>query len=174
VLAAAVWSRTARRSAARSTPIGGNERSALLMGLPVARTRIAVYALSGACSALGGVLFALYMLSGYGLHAQGLELDAIAAVVIGGTLLTGGVGYVAGTLTGVLMLGVIQTLISLRRDAQLLVDAHRHRRAARRVLRAAAGHGVGTSRTRSWGAGVGRAGSRRTAGRGRERLSARC
>jgi simple sugar transport system permease protein len=58
------------------------------------------------------VLFSFYMLSGYGLHAQGTELDAIAAVVIGGTLLTGGYGYVAGTLTGVLVLGVIQTLIA--------------------------------------------------------------
>jgi simple sugar transport system permease protein len=51
------------------------------------------------------------MLSGYGLHAVGLELDAIAAVVIGGTLLSGGVGYLVGTLFGVLTLGVIQTLI---------------------------------------------------------------
>jgi len=57
------------------------------------------------------VLFGIYTLSGYGLHAQGLELDAIAATVIGGALLSGGVGYVMGTLTGVLMLGVIQTLI---------------------------------------------------------------
>lgn len=91
--------------------LGGNERSALLMGLPVARTRIAVYAVSGLCASLGGVLFGIYTLSGYGLHAQGLELDAIAATVIGGALLSGGVGYVLGTLTGVLMLGVIQTLI---------------------------------------------------------------
>ena len=53
-----------------------------------------------------------YMLSGYSLHAVGLELDAIAAVVIGGTLLAGGVGYVAGTLFGVLILGIIQTLIA--------------------------------------------------------------
>jgi simple sugar transport system permease protein len=92
--------------------IGGNEQSALLMGLPVARTKVLVYALSGLCSALAGVVFTLYMLSGYGLHAMGLELDAIAAVVIGGTLLSGGVGYVAGTLFGVLILGIIQTLIS--------------------------------------------------------------
>ena len=67
---------------------------------------------SGGLSALGGVVFSLYMLSGYGLHAMGLELDAIAAVVIGGTLLSGGVGSVAGTLFGVLILGTIQTLIS--------------------------------------------------------------
>jgi len=92
--------------------IGGNEQSALLMGLPVRKTLVRVYALSGFCSALSGVLFTFYMLSGYGLHAVGLELDAIAAVVIGGTLLAGGVGYVAGTLFGVLTLGVIQTLIS--------------------------------------------------------------
>jgi galactofuranose transport system permease protein len=91
--------------------IGGNEHSAMLMGLPVRSTLIGVYALSGFCSALAGIVFAFYMLSGYGLHAVGLELDAIAAVVIGGTLLAGGVGYVFGTLFGVLMLGMIQTLI---------------------------------------------------------------
>ncbi|NRF71148.1 sugar ABC transporter permease YjfF [Aquincola sp. S2] len=92
--------------------LGGNEHSALLMGLPVARTMVLVYTLSGLCSALAGVVFASYMLSGYGLHAMGLELDAIAAVVIGGTLLSGGVGTLAGTLFGVLILGMIQTLIS--------------------------------------------------------------
>ncbi|GAB3765285.1 sugar ABC transporter permease YjfF [Ramlibacter monticola] len=91
--------------------IGGNESSARLMGLPVRSTLVGVYAFSGFCSALGGVVFTFYMLSGYGLHAVGLELDAIAAVVIGGTLLSGGVGYVFGTLFGVLMLGIIQTLI---------------------------------------------------------------
>jgi ribose/xylose/arabinose/galactoside ABC-type transport system permease subunit len=91
--------------------IGGNEHSAMLMGLPVRGTLIGVYTVSGFCSALAGVVFTFYMLSGYGLHAVGLELDAIAAVVIGGTLLTGGVGYVLGTLFGVLMLGIIQTLI---------------------------------------------------------------
>jgi len=92
--------------------IGGNEQSAILMGLPVARTKMLVYAFSGFCSALGGVVFTFYMLSGYGLHAVGLELDAIAAVVIGGTLLTGGVGYVAGTFFGVMIQGVIQTIIT--------------------------------------------------------------
>jgi galactofuranose transport system permease protein len=91
--------------------IGGNEHSAVLMGLPVRATLVGVYTLSGFCSALAGVVFSFYMLSGYGLHAVGLELDAIAAVVIGGTLLSGGVGYVFGTLFGVLMLGIIQTLI---------------------------------------------------------------
>ncbi|MFI7587122.1 galactofuranose ABC transporter, permease protein YjfF [Spongisporangium articulatum] len=92
--------------------IGGNQQSALLMGLAVGRTKIAVYAISGLCSALGGVLMAFYTLSGYSLNAVGMELDAIAAVVIGGTLLTGGVGYVFGTVLGVLVLGLIQTLIA--------------------------------------------------------------
>jgi len=91
--------------------IGGNEQSALLMGLPVGRTKILIYTFSGFCSALAGVVFTFYMLSGYGLHAQGLEMDAIAAVVVGGTLLTGGSGYVAGTVLGVLITGTIQTLI---------------------------------------------------------------
>jgi simple sugar transport system permease protein len=81
------------------------------MGLPVDSVLVRVYALSGFCSALGGVVMTFYMLSGYSLHAVGLELDAIAAVVIGGTLLTGGVGQVIGTLFGVLILGIIQTLI---------------------------------------------------------------
>lgn len=92
--------------------VGGNEQSAAMMGLSVGGTRVGVYALSGFCAALGGVLFSFYMLSGYGLHGQGIELDAIAAVVIGGTLLTGGYGYIAGALSGVLVLGAIQTLIA--------------------------------------------------------------
>jgi len=92
--------------------IGGGESSARLMGLPVDSTKVGVYLLSGACAALGGIVMTFYMLSGYSLHAVGLELDAIAAVVIGGTLLAGGVGYVAGTLFGVLILGIIQTLIA--------------------------------------------------------------
>ncbi len=91
--------------------IGGNEQSALLMGLPVARTKVLIYTFNGFCSALAGVVFTFYMLSGYGLHAQGMELDAIAAVVIGGTMLTGGSGYIIGTLFGVLIYGTIQTLI---------------------------------------------------------------
>jgi simple sugar transport system permease protein len=91
--------------------LGGSEQSALLMGLPVGKTKIMIYTVSGFCASLAGLIFTFYMLSGYGLHANGLELDAIAAVVIGGTLLTGGAGYVAGSVVGVLILGVIQTLI---------------------------------------------------------------
>jgi simple sugar transport system permease protein len=94
--------------------VGGNAQSAMLMGLPVGRTRIAVYTISGFCSALGGVMLSFYMLSGSGSLAVGMELDAIAAVVIGGTMLTGGIGYLAGTVLGVLVLGLIQTLINFQ------------------------------------------------------------
>ncbi|WP_457972824.1 galactofuranose ABC transporter, permease protein YjfF [Arthrobacter sp. D1-17] len=92
--------------------VGGNEHSAMLMGLPVKTTKILVYALSGLCSAIAGILFSFYSLSGYSLAAQGMELDAIAAVVIGGTLLTGGTGYVLGSVVGVLVLGIVQTFIA--------------------------------------------------------------
>jgi ribose/xylose/arabinose/galactoside ABC-type transport system permease subunit len=91
--------------------IGGSAKSAALMGLPVGWTLARVYAFSGFCAALAGLVMTVYMLSGYSLHAVGLELDAIAAVVIGGTLLTGGVGFVGGTVVGVLILGIIQTLV---------------------------------------------------------------
>lgn len=92
--------------------IGGSEQSGNLMGLPVARTKVLVYVISGFCSGLAGILFTFYTLSGYALTAIGTELDAIAAVVIGGTLLTGGYGYVLGSVLGVLVLGTIQTLIT--------------------------------------------------------------
>jgi simple sugar transport system permease protein len=92
--------------------IGGNETSAALMGLPVGSTLVRVYAVSGFCAALAGLLYSIYTLSGYSLHATGIELDAIAAVVIGGTLLSGGAGHIPGTLLGVLVLGLIQTLIT--------------------------------------------------------------
>jgi ribose/xylose/arabinose/galactoside ABC-type transport system permease subunit len=91
--------------------IGGNEQSAILMGLPVTRTKILIYAFSGFCSALAGIVFTFYTLSGYALNGKGMELDTIAAVVIGGTLLTGGVGNVLGTGFGVLVYGTIQVLI---------------------------------------------------------------
>jgi simple sugar transport system permease protein len=92
--------------------IGGNEHSALLMGVPVKWTKVRIYALSGLCSALAGVAYTLYTSSGNANAGTMLELDAIAAVVIGGTPLTGGVGYVLGTLVGVLILGTIQTIIT--------------------------------------------------------------
>jgi galactofuranose transport system permease protein len=92
--------------------VGGSESSARLMGLATGRVKVGVYVISGFCSALAGLLFSFYMLSGYGLHAVGMELDAIAAAVIGGTLLAGGVGYVVGSVFGVLVLGTVQTIIS--------------------------------------------------------------
>jgi ribose/xylose/arabinose/galactoside ABC-type transport system permease subunit len=91
--------------------IGGNEQSALLMGLPVAGTKTAIYALNGFCSALAGIVFTFYTLSGYALNGKGMELDAIATVVIGGTLLTGGAGSILGTVVAVLVYGTIQVLI---------------------------------------------------------------
>jgi len=111
VLAAAFYILHYTRFGRRIHAIGGNEQSALLMGLPLGGTKIAVYTVSGFCSALAGLLFMLYIQSGDPLHAVGMELDAIAAVVIGGTLLTGGSGYVLGTLFGVLVLGLIKSII---------------------------------------------------------------
>ncbi|MDR1308016.1 MAG: sugar ABC transporter permease YjfF [Treponema sp.] len=91
--------------------IGGSEQSAVLLGIPVRRTKIAIYTVNGFCSAVSGVVFSLYMLSGYGLHGQGMEMDAIAAVVIGGILMSGGVGYVYGSIFGSLTVAIIQALI---------------------------------------------------------------
>lgn len=91
--------------------IGNNEQSATLMGLPVGRTKLIVYSFAGFCSALGGVVFSVSLLSGYGGYALSMELDAIASVVIGGTLLTGGVGNVVGTLFGVLINGTIVSIL---------------------------------------------------------------
>lgn len=91
--------------------IGGDRESARLMGVNVRRTTILVYATGGIYSALAGVVYALYTKSGYPLAGSTLELSAIAAVVLGGTLLTGGVGTVVGTLFGGLILGLISTLI---------------------------------------------------------------
>lgn len=92
--------------------IGGNEQSARLMGLPVARTKLLVYVISGVCGGLAGLVLTAYSGAGYPLNGVGTELDAIAAVVIGGTLLTGGSGYVIGSMIGVLVYGVIKTIIA--------------------------------------------------------------
>ena len=94
--------------------IGGNVNSASLMGLPVTRTKICAYVISGFCAALGGVVYSWIMLSGYTLHAMGMEMDAIASSVIGGTLLTGGVAFMPGTIFGVLIQGIILTFITFQ------------------------------------------------------------
>ena len=87
--------------------IGNNEQSAMLMGLPARRTKIIVYSFSGFCSSLAGIVWSVALLSGYGQYAPAMELDAIAAVVIGGTMLTGGVGNVIGTAFGVMYAGAL-------------------------------------------------------------------
>jgi simple sugar transport system permease protein len=92
--------------------LGGDYASAVLMGVPIRKTIVGVYALGGFYSALAGVIYALYTSSGYPLAGQGNELSAIASVVLGGTLLSGGVGMVAGTLFGGMILGLISTLIN--------------------------------------------------------------
>ena len=94
--------------------IGGNENSASLMGLPVTKTKILAYVISGFCAALGGIVYSWTMLSGYTLHAMGMEMDAIASSVIGGTLLTGGVAFMPGTIFGVLIQGIILTFITFQ------------------------------------------------------------
>ncbi len=91
--------------------LGGSEASAALMGVPVARTTILIYTLSSTLAGVAGIVFSLYTSAGYSLSAMGVELDAIAAVVIGGTLLTGGYGFVAGTFIGVMLQGLVQTYI---------------------------------------------------------------
>lgn len=91
--------------------LGGNTTSASLMGVPVARTTILIYMLSSVLACLAGIVFSLYTSAGYPLAAVGVELDAIGAVVIGGTLLTGGYGFVFGTFVGVMLLGLVQTYI---------------------------------------------------------------
>lgn len=91
--------------------LGGGEATARLMGVKVGRTTVAIYAFSGLMAGLSGIVFSIYTSSGYPLATVGTELTAIAAVVIGGTLLTGGAGFVFGTLIGVLTMGLIQTYI---------------------------------------------------------------
>jgi ribose/xylose/arabinose/galactoside ABC-type transport system permease subunit len=92
--------------------LGGSRGSAALMGIDVGRSTIAVYMLSSVLAGVAGIVFSLYTSSGYSLSAVGVELDAIAAAVIGGTLLSGGYGFVFGTFIGVLIQGLIQTYIT--------------------------------------------------------------
>lgn len=91
---------------------GGSEQSAVLLGVPVAKTKVLVYTMSGTLAGLAGALTAAYLQSGVTVIGAGLELDAIAVVVIGGTLLTGGMGTVLGTVIGVGLIKVIQNVIN--------------------------------------------------------------
>jgi simple sugar transport system permease protein len=109
-LIVARWTRFGRNIYA----IGGSERSARAMGVPIAATRIGAYTVAGTTSALAGVVLTLYAQSGDPASSVGLELSVIAAVVIGGTLLAGGAGSVLGTMIGVLILGLIGMIIDFQ------------------------------------------------------------
>ena len=92
--------------------IGGSQQSALMMGLNVRRTKFQAYVLDGFLAGLGGFLFCLNSCAGFVEQAKGMEMDAISSAVIGGTLLSGGVGNPIGTLFGVLIKGTISSLIT--------------------------------------------------------------
>mgnify|MGYP004694226933 FL=1 len=91
--------------------IGGNQQSATLMGLDVKKTKLKTYMLSSFLTSIGGICFCLNTMAGTTTQATGLEMDAISSAVIGGTLLTGGVGNVIGSLFGVLINGTISALV---------------------------------------------------------------
>jgi ribose/xylose/arabinose/galactoside ABC-type transport system permease subunit len=92
--------------------IGGSEQSATLMGLPVARTKVWIYVISGSLAGIAAVIYTARLGIAQNITGVGWELDAIAAVVIGGTLLTGGAGYVLGSAVGALVLGLMNVLIT--------------------------------------------------------------
>lgn len=92
--------------------LGGSEQSAELMGLPAQRTKVLIYVISGTCAGLAGLVYTTTVGNAQNITGVGWELDAIAAVIIGGTLLTGGAGYVLGSVTGVFVLGVLKLLIT--------------------------------------------------------------
>lgn len=91
--------------------VGGNETSAKLMGLNVKMTKLKAYVLSSVLCSIGGILFCMNSMTGFVAQAKGLEMEAIASAVIGGTLLTGGVGNVIGSLFGVLITGTIDAIV---------------------------------------------------------------
>ncbi len=91
--------------------VGGNSQSATLMGLDVRKTKMKTYVLASFLASIGGICYCLNTMSGTTSQATGFEMDAISSAVIGGTLLTGGVGNVVGTLFGVMINGTISTLV---------------------------------------------------------------
>ncbi|MDQ1714223.1 MAG: galactofuranose transport system permease protein [Frankiaceae bacterium] len=105
--------------------IGGSEDASTLMGLKVRRTKMRLYVISAFLAGLAGVLSAAYSQSGVPSAGQGAELDAIAAVVIGGTLLTGGAGSLIGTACGVLLLAVVQNIINLGAFGEIKPEVQR-------------------------------------------------
>jgi ribose transport system permease protein len=115
VAGAVVLNRT--RYGAALFAVGGNADSARMLGVPVQRTVVVTYVISGALAAFAGALFAGFSASGQPTVGSGYELQSIAAAVVGGCALTGGVGTVSGPLAGALVLGVIQDFVNL--DSQL-------------------------------------------------------
>jgi galactofuranose transport system permease protein len=105
--------------------LGDNEEAARLMGLNVGRVSVGVYALSGALAGLGGVLDAARLGAGRPVAGVGMELDAIAAVVIGGTLLTGGQGSALSTVVGVVLLGILLNILNQESISSWWQDALR-------------------------------------------------
>lgn len=104
--------------------IGGNEKAARLSGVPVTRVKILVFGICGLLAALAGIVHAGQLNFGGPNDGTGYELDAIAAVVIGGTSLAGGRGSVAGTVAGALLVGVLRNILALRNvdsNVQLLI-----------------------------------------------------
>ena len=92
--------------------VGGNNQSANMLGINVKFTKFIAHVLCGLCAGIGGYLFFLHACSGSPLHAQGAEMNAIASSIIGGTLLSGGVGNIVGTLFGVLSLSTIKMIVT--------------------------------------------------------------
>lgn len=92
--------------------VGGNSQSALMLGINVKRTKFTSYVISGLLAGIGGYVYFLYVGSGSASHASGMEMNAIASSIIGGTMLTGGVGNIVGTFFGVLSLSTIKNIVS--------------------------------------------------------------
>ena len=92
--------------------VGGSRQSALMLGINVKKTRFLAHLLCGLLAGIGGYVYFLHVGSGSASHAMGMEMNAIASSIIGGTLLTGGVGNIAGTFVGVLSLSTIQNIVS--------------------------------------------------------------
>ncbi|MCM1125629.1 MAG: sugar ABC transporter permease YjfF [Lachnospiraceae bacterium] len=92
--------------------VGGNSQSALMLGINVKRTKFFSHLICGLLAGIGGFVYFLHVGSGSPSHASGMEMNAIASSIIGGTMLTGGVGNIIGTLFGVLSLSTIQNIVS--------------------------------------------------------------
>lgn len=102
------WTKTGRNFYA----VGGNKQSALMLGIPVKRTKFMSHVICSLLAGIGGFVYFLYVGSGSPSHASGMEMNAIASSIIGGTMLSGGVGNIAGTFVGVLSLSTIQNIVS--------------------------------------------------------------